>query len=231
MHFDVLTLFPNVFEPYLETSILGRAVERGLCRVHLHQLRDWSKDPHKKVDDRPFGGGPGMVMTCQPILDAAAEVDKLAEVPAFRIAFTPAGELLKQTLVHKLLAQPRLLLLAGRYEGIDQRALDLGHFHEISIGDYVLTGGELPAMVLMDALVRQLPGALGHEQGAEDESFSPANAGMLEAPCYTRPREFGGVAVPEVLIGGNHQQVAAWRSEQSRQRTQQRRPDLLPPKS
>lgn len=229
MRLDVLTLFPEMFTGVLGSSILKRARDKGLVSYHLHQLRDFSRDTHKKVDERPFGGGPGMVITCQPVIDAVAAIEAADPAPATRIVLTPAGEPLSQKLAEEFSRLPRLLLIAGHYEGFDERIFDLLHPRQVSIGDYVLSGGELPAMVLIDAIVRLLPGALGDEMSPHGESFGAADPtinGGLEYPHYTRPREFQGLPVPEVLISGDHAAVEAWRREQSRKRTQERRPDL-----
>lgn len=223
MRIDVLTLFPEVIRPYVTASILGRAQAGGIAQIHAHQLRDYSKDPHKKVDDRPFGGGPGMVLMCQPVCDAVEAIEALDGAPAHRIMLTPQGKRLDQATAVRLSMMPRLLMICGHYEGYDERIVDLLQPEEISLGDFVLTGGEIAALALIDAVVRLLPGALGHEDGAADESFRSIG---LEWPHYTRPRDFRGLAVPDVLLGGNHAAIDAWRREQSRQRTAARRPDL-----
>jgi tRNA (guanine37-N1)-methyltransferase len=226
MRIDVLTLFPEVFEPYLRTSIVGRAVERGLVRVQCTNIRDYAEGRHKSVDDRPFGGGPGMVLMCQPVFDAVKAIEAGAEGTPLRVILTPQGETLTQSKVAGLSAQPWIVLICGHYEGFDDRIREGLGACEISIGDYVLSGGEPAAMVLIDAVVRLLPGALGDETSPADESFS---SGLLEYPQYTRPREFCGIKVPEVLLSGDHAKIAAWRREQSKLRTQARRPDLLEP--
>lgn len=228
MRIDVLTLFPEVFEPFLRTSIVGRAVERGLVSVQCTNIRDFAEGRHKSVDDRPFGGGPGMVLMCQPVFDAISAIEALAELNPLRVMLTPQGEKLTQRAVTELAAEPWIVLICGHYEGFDER-IRLGlSAREISIGDYVLSGGEPAAMVLIDAVVRLLPGALGDEASPVDESFS---AGLLEYPQYTRPREYRGMTVPEILLSGDHAKIAAWRREQSQLRTQERRPDLLGPES
>lgn len=244
IRFDILTLFPEVFPAPLGASILGRAADAGLASYHVHDIRDYARNKHAKVDDRPFGGGPGMVMMCQPLYDCVTAIEKLDERPARRILLTPQGEPLKQRRVEALAREPRLLLIAGHYEGVDERVIEeLGPL-EISIGDYVLSGGELPAMVLIDAIVRLVPGVLGHEDSAAEDSFTPrlhdgaaadATTGsaapgvarLLEGPHYTRPRVWKGRAVPEVLLSGDHRGVDQWRREEMLQRTRQRRPDLL----
>lgn len=231
---DILTTFPEMFsaEPpaALGVSIPARARKAGLVEWHAADIRAYTTDKHQKTDDRPFGGGPGMVMMAQPVWDAVHAVEALDPRPATRILMTPQGRPLTQALVEELAAKPRLLLIAGHYEGIDERVIETLAPLEISIGDYILSGGELAAMVLMDAVIRLLPGALGHEGSAASDSFSPAGPEgrrLLDHPHYTRPREWMGMTVPEVLIGGNHQEVAKWRLEQMLRRTRERRPDLL----
>ena len=229
MRFDILTLFPEMFTGVLGSSILKRAAEKQLVSYHLHQLRDFTKDPHKKVDDRPFGGGPGMVLMCQPVIDAVAAIESQDAAPATRVILTPTGERFSQRVAEELSKLPRLLLIAGHYEGFDERIHEILQPREISIGDYVLSGGEIPAMTVLDAVVRLLPGVLGDEASPHGESFGAADAtinGGLEYPHYTRPREFQGRGVPEILFSGNHGAVEAWRREQSKKRTAERRPDL-----
>lgn len=223
LRIDILTLFPDMFAPVLNTSIPKRAAEKGLVSYHLTNIRDFATDAHKSVDDKPFGGGPGMVMMCQTLFDAVEAVEQQDPRPTTRVVLTPQGRLFNQALASELAGQQRLLLIAGHYEGLDERVLDGLKPMEISIGDYVLSGGELPAMVLIDAVVRLLPGALGAEHGAADESFAH---GLLEYPQYTRPREFRGMKVPDVLLSGNHKVIDQWRFEQRKLRTQRRRPDL-----
>jgi len=222
---DVLTLFPEMFGPFLGTSIPKRAADKGLVSYHLTNIRDFATDAHRSVDDKPFGGGPGMVML-SPVLFAAVEsVEERDPRPARRVLLTPSGRKFDQAAARELSAEQRLLLIAGRYEGFDERiSLGLAPL-ELSIGDYILSGGELAAMVVIDAVVRLLPGALGAETGALEESFSPDD-GLLEHPQYTRPREFRGMEVPAVLLGGDHAEIAKWRLEQRRQRTKSRRPDM-----
>ncbi len=224
MRIDVVTLFPEVMQPYLAASILGRAQSAGIVELHTHQLRDHSTDPHQKVDDRPFGGGPGMVLMCQPVVDAVEAVEALDPRPALRILLTPQGRPFEQATARRLSEAPRLLLICGHYEGFDERITDLLEPEEISLGDFVLSGGEPAALAVIDAVVRLLPGALGNEQGAADESFQE---NRLEYPQYTRPRDFRGRSAPEVLLSGNHAQIAAWRRAQAEERTRRRRPDLL----
>ena len=224
MRIDVLTLFPEVIEPFIGSSIVGRAVGAGVVSVHCTNLRDFARDRHRSVDDRPFGGGPGMVLMCGPVFDAVEHIEAQHEAKPLRIILSPQGERLTQAVVMELAAAPRLLLLCGHYEGFDERILSGLSAREISIGDYVLSGGEPAAIVLIDSIVRTLPGALGDERSAIDESFTD---GMLEHPQYTRPREFRGMEVPAVLLSGDHRRIAAWRSEEARRRTGARRPDLL----
>ncbi len=223
MRFDVFTLFPEVFEPYLQASILQRAQQRGLLEVQLHNIRDWTHDKHHVTDDEPYGGGGGMVMKPEPVFAAVEGV--LGAPPACPvILLTPQGRPFMQKVAQELVGQPRLALLCGRYEGIDERVREHLVSDEISIGDYVLTGGELPALVLVDAVARLIPGALGDPDGAWDDSHA---SGVLEYPHYTRPPEFRGWRVPDVLLSGDHARIARWRREQSLLRTLQRRPDLL----
>jgi tRNA (guanine37-N1)-methyltransferase len=224
MHFDVFTLFPGVFQPYLESSILQRAQEKGLIGVALHNIRDWTHDRHHVTDDAPYGGGGGMVMKAEPIFTAVESV--LGAPPACPLIYlSPQGRQFTTAVAQELAAQPRLGLLCGRYEGIDERVIENLVTDQISIGDYVLTGGELPAMVLIDAVSRFIPGVLGDPDGAFDDSFGD---GLLEYPHYTRPEEFRGWRVPDVLLSGNHALIAKWRKEQSMLRTRKQRPDLLP---
>jgi tRNA (guanine37-N1)-methyltransferase len=221
MRIDVITLFPGMFEGFLTTSIPRIAQEKGLVEIHLHDLRDWARDERGTVDDRPFGGGPGMVLLCEPVFSAVEEVaGKGSEL----IMLTPQGEPLSHETAVELSGKERLVLLAGHYEGFDER-IRLGLSpREISVGDYVLSGGEIPAMVLMDTVVRLVPGVLGHEESTVEESFSQ---GLLEYPQYTRPREFRGMTVPEVLLSGDHGAVARWRLDEAVKRTRERRSDLL----
>ena len=226
MRFDVLTLFPEIFSSYLGQSLLHKAIESELVETALHDIRQWSVDKHGRVDDRPFGGGPGMVMQVQPVVDCVEAVQQLGDSPGNLIMLTPTGSKLDQQLVEELVQVPRHLLLCGRYEGFDQRVSDILKPMEISIGDYILNGGEVGAMVLIDSMIRLVPGVLGDEQSNQDDSFSSGNR-LLEFPQYTRPREFRNLEVPEVLLSGDHQAIARWREQQSLERTQQRRSDLL----
>ena len=220
---DILTLFPEMFGPFIGTSIPKRAADKGLVEYHLTNIRDFATDNHQSVDDKPFGGGPGMVMMCQTLFDAVESVEKQDSRPATRIILTPQGRRFDQDLAKDLSGKPRLLLISGRYEGFDERIIDGLKPMEVSIGDYVLSGGELVAMVIIDAVVRLIPGVLGAEQGAVDETFAD---GLIEHPQYTRPREYRGMSVPDILLSGDHKLIAQWRLEQRKKRTQERRPDL-----
>ncbi len=223
MRFDVFSLFPSVIQPYLEISILQRAIEKGLLEVHLHDIRSFTTDKHHITDDAPFGGGGGMVMKPEPIFTAVESV--LGSPPSCPvILLTPQGRTYTQQVAAELARHPHLALLCGRYEGIDERVREHLVTDEISIGDYVLTGGELPALILIDSITRLIPGALGDPDGAHDDSFA---SGLLEYPHYTRPAEFRGWRVPEVLLSGNHAEIARWRRQQALLRTWKRRPDLL----
>jgi tRNA (guanine37-N1)-methyltransferase len=220
MKIDVLTLFPAMFAGPLDQSIIRRARERGLLDLRLHNLRDWTHDRHRTVDDRPFGGGPGMLLKPEPIFEAVASL----RGPDTRcILMGPAGRRFDQLVARELAALPHLILICGSYEGVDERVREFLVDDELSIGDYVLTNGALPAMVVIDAVTRLLPGALGDDASTREESFG---AGGIEYPQYTRPADFQGLKVPEVLLSGNHAAIARWRAEQARLRTAQRRPDL-----
>lgn len=223
MRFEIFSLFPEVFQPYLEASILQRAAANGLVEIALHDIRSWTTDRHHVTDDAPYGGGGGMVMKPEPVFTAIEDV--LGAPPACPvILLTPQGRLFNQRVAGELAAHPRLALLCGRYEGVDERIRQHLVTDELSIGDYVLTGGELPALVVLDAVVRHIPGVLGDPDGWQDDSHA---SGLLEYPHYTRPPEYRGWQVPEVLLSGNHAEIARWRREQSLLRTLQRRPDLL----
>lgn len=253
MRIDVLTTFPEMFDAKppgaMGVSIPGRAQKMGLLELHATNIRDYTTDKHRKTDDRPYGGGPGMVMMCQPVWDAVAAVEATDSRPTTRIYLTPQGQPLTQNLVESLAAKPRLLMIAGHYEGIDERVIERLDPIEISIGDYILSGGELAAMVLIDAITRTLPGVLGHDDSASEDSFSaanttnpdgstidpkaliglkiPAGSKLLDCPHYTKPRIWEGMEIPEILVGGDHNAVARWRLEQRLIRTRQRRPELL----
>jgi tRNA (guanine37-N1)-methyltransferase len=225
MRFDVLTLFPGMFPSYLGQSLLKLAIDRGLIEVALHDIRDWARDRHHTVDDRPFGGGPGMVLKVEPVVECVEAVRAQQSEPGHLVMLTPHGRRLDQSIVEELAGRRRLLLLCGRYEGFDDRVRQILAPDEISIGDYILGGGEVPAMVVIDAVARLVPGVLGDEESNRQDSFS-GESRLLEFAQYTRPREFRGHAVPEVLLSGNHEQIAQWRDEQSALRTQQQRADL-----
>lgn len=224
MRIDVLTLFPEMFGGVLGASMLGRAAEAGLLEFHVHDIRAYTENKHKKADDYPFGGGAGLVMMAQPIFDCMEAVCAMDARPARRILLTPRGRLLSTNRARALAAQERLVLLCGHYEGVDERVMAIVD-EELSIGDYVLTGGELPAMVLIDCVSRFIPGVLGCKESAQDESH--AGDGLLEYPQYTRPAEFRGMRVPEVLLSGHHANIQAWRREASLEKTRQMRPELL----
>ena len=221
MKIDVLTLFPAMFAGPLDESIVKRARQAGLLDLQLHQLRDWTHDRHKTVDDRPFGGGPGMLLKPEPTFEA---VESLAREQTRVVLLSPSGRKFDQSIARELAQQEHLLLVTGHYEGFDERIREALADDELSIGDYVLTNGALPAMVVIDAVTRLLPGALGDDASAQDESFSH---GLLEYPQYMRPAEFRGMKVPETLLSGNHAEIAKWRVEQARLRTKQRRQDLM----
>lgn len=224
MRFDVFTLFPEVFSPYLQVSIFKRAIEARLIEVHLHNIRDWAADKHRTTDDTPFGGGGGMVMKPEPIFAAVEGV--LGKNPACPIILlTPQGKQFTHKDADQLSRTPGVALICGRYEGVDERIREHLVTDEFSIGDFVLSGGELPAMMVMDAITRQIPGALGDPEGAQDDSFA---TGLLEYPHYTRPPDFRGWQVPSVLLSGDHARVTRWRRQEAIRRTFMRRPDLLP---
>lgn len=224
MRFDVLTLFPEMFSGYLGQSLLADAIGRGLVDVRLHNIRDWAEGKHQKVDDRPFGGGPGMVLMVKPVVDCVEAVQRGDGAWAGHVVLlSPQGATLTQAKVEELAGRERLILVCGRYEGFDQRIIDILEPEEISIGDYVLNGGEPAAMVIIDAVMRLVPGVLGHEESNRDDSFS--NDGrLLEHEQYTRPREFRGREVPEVLLSGDHEKIARWRAERRKHKTRERRP-------
>ena len=223
MQFEVFTLLPEVFPPYLESSILQRARQNGLIDVRLHNIRDWARDKHHTTDDTPYGGGGGMVMKPEPLFEAVESIlGPLSGLPV--ILLSPQGRVFSQAIARALSAHERIALICGRYEGVDERIRQHLVTDEISIGDYVLTGGELPALILIDAVTRLLPGALGDPTGAQDDSHA---GGLLEYPHYTRPPEFRGERVPDILLSGDHAKIEKWRREQSLLRTLERRPDLL----
>ena len=226
MRFDVLTLFPNIFEGYRQQSLLNLAIQNGLVDLKTWDIRDWAPGKHRKVDDKPFGGGPGMLIMCQPVFDCVEAVQADTEDPGQLIMLSPQGSKLNQDLVSELADNnKRLLLLCGRYEGFDDRIRTGLKPLEISAGDFICNGGEVPAMLLIDTVIRMIPGVLGDETSARYDSFSERK--LLEHPQFTRPREFRGMEVPEVLLSGNHEAIARWREEQSLKRTEERRKDLL----
>lgn len=214
MRYDILTIFPDIFSSYLGESIIKRAIQEKKVEIHVHDIREYSKDKHKKVDDVPYGGGPGMVMTPQPIYDCIQAVKKKNKGPV--IYMSPRGNLLTQKKAEKIVSNSQkkgLILLCGRYEGIDQRVIDMCVDEELSIGEYVLTGGELPAMVVIDVLSRLIPGVLGDDESSQEESFSKALDGKKEYPHYTRPEEFMGHKVPDILLSGHHAKIKDWRRD------------------
>ncbi len=223
MRIQILTIFPELFEPFLATSLVGRATLDSLLEVEVHDLRDYTEDRHRSVDDEPYGGGGGMVMTAPPFVRAVEELTSPGAVPR-RIMLSPQGEPLTESKVRALARRDELILLCGRYEGIDERVRQTVVDEEISIGDYVLSGGELPAMVLIEAVSRKIPGVVGLASSVENDSF---RHGLLDHPHYTRPRDVGGLEVPAVLLSGNHAEIAAWRQRQALRSTVLKRPDLL----
>ena len=224
MKIALITLFPEMFEALTDYGISGRAVNQGLLELSSFNPRDYTDDPHSVVDDRPYGGGPGMVMMIEPLRKAISAARDWIQGEPLVVYLSPQGKVLQQTAVNQFATHQSLILIAGRYEGIDERLIELEVDQEWSIGDYVLSGGELPAMVFIDALIRQLPGALGHKDSANQDSFAE---GILDCPHYTRPDTYEGLDVPEVLLSGNHEKIRQWRLKQSLLRTKQRRPDLL----
>jgi tRNA (guanine37-N1)-methyltransferase len=227
MRIDCLTLFPEMFDGPLNHSIIKRAIDAGLVHIALTNIRDFSADKHKKVDDKPYGGGPGMVMMCQPVFDCLEHVQKLSSEKGPVILLTPQGQKFDQDMAQRFSREKRLILIAGRYEGFDERIRISLNAEQVSIGDYVLSGGEPAAIVIIDATVRLLAGALGDENSAKDESFSESVGKLLEYPQYTRPEVFKNLNVPEILLSGDHAKIAHWRRLQALERTQKWRPDLL----
>lgn len=222
MRIDVLTIFPGILESPLHESLLGKAIEKGVLDVRVHDIRDHATDKHRQVDDESYGGGPGMVMKPEPIF---AAVEALGPDPKRVLLLSPAGRRLDQALVRELAAEPWLVLVAGRYEGVDERVVEGLGTEEISIGDYVLSGGEVPALVVLEAVTRLVPGVIGRDESHERDSFG--HDGLLDHPHYTRPPEFRGMAVPEVLLSGDHAAIERWRREAAREKTRRNRPDLL----
>ena len=217
----MFTIFPGIFESPLRESLLGKAIQAGIVDVRVHDIRDFTTDRHRQVDDESYGGGPGMVMKPEPVF---AAVESLGEGPKRVILLSPAGRRLDQSLVRELAKEPWLVLISGRYEGVDERVVEGLPAEEISIGDYVLSGGEIPALVVLEAVTRLVPGVVGKEESLERESFEE---GALDHPHYTRPNEFRGMGVPEVLLSGNHAEVERWRREAAQEKTRRNRPDLL----
>ncbi len=228
MRFDVVTLFPEILDGYVGSSVLKLAIQRGLVEVHRHNMRDWATDRHRSVDDRPFGGGPGMVLRVDTVVPSVETIRRQTSDAGHLVMLTPQGRRFDQPLAGELARHERILLLCGRYEGFDERIREILQPDEISVGDFVLNGGETAAMVIIDAVIRLVPGVLGDEQSSADDSFSTED-GWLECAQYTRPRTYRGLEVPPVLFSGNHEEIARWRQQDSRIRTEQRRADLLGP--
>ena len=228
VRFDIITIFPGMFSSAMGESIVGRAVKSGLAEINCVDLRDFTEDRYRSIDDRPYGGGPGMVFKPEPVFDAVesvlSQVEPSADGRVRKIILTPQGRRLDQPLMRELSTETRIVLLCGHYEGFDERIIEGLDFEEVSIGDYVLSGGELPAMVLVDGIVRLIPGALGHPESSSQESFEN---GVLDYPQYTRPPEYRGMKVPDVLLSGNHAEIEQWRRQQSLEKTRERRGDLL----
>jgi len=224
LRIDVLTIFPALFSPFLETAFVAVARQQAAAAVEIHDLRGWAQDRHRSVDDGPYGGGPGMVMKPEPLFEAIEAIQPQADPPATVVLLTPQGRPLDRALVDELASMPRLLLVCGRYEGVDERVRQHAVDLEVSIGDVIVSGGELPALLLIDAIARRVPGVLGGEGALDEESFEE---GLLEYPQYTRPAEFREWSVPAVLLSGHHAEIDRWRRRQRLLRTRQRRPDLL----
>jgi tRNA (guanine37-N1)-methyltransferase len=222
MRFDIITIFPEIFSGVFDFGIVRRAVEAGLIEIHLHDLRDYAPDRHRQVDDRPFGGGAGMVMKPEPLFRAVEAVTNRESAPV--VLLSPQGRLFSQAVAEEYSQASRLVLVCGRYEGVDERVVEHLISDELSVGDYVLSGGEIPAMVVVDAVTRLIPGALGCAQSAERESFSD---GLLDHPQYTRPADYRGLKPPEVLLSGNHAEIECWRRRKSIEKTLRSRPDLI----
>ena len=225
MRFDILTLFPEMFESYLGQGHLKLAIERGLVDIRRHNFREFAPGVRRQVDDRPFGGGPGMLLMCQPVFDCVEAVQAQGDAPGHLLMMSPQGRKMDQRLVEELAQEPRLLLLCGRYEGFDDRIRQGLQPTEISVGDFICNGGEVPAMLIIDTVIRLIPGVLGDETSSRYDSFS--QSGLLEHPQFTRPREFRGMTVPDVLISGDHRKINEWQQDQSLRRTAERRRDLL----
>jgi len=226
LHFDILTLFPGIFDGFLSESVLKNALDADKIRIHLHNMRDWADDKHSKMDDRPFGGGPGMVLKVDRVVPCVEDIQRERLVPGRLLMLTPQGKPFNQRLAESFAHEKRILLLCGRYEGFDERIKDLLKPEEISIGDYILNGGEVAAMVIIETVMRLLPGVLGDEDSNRYDSFSSGNR-LLDCAHYTRPREYRGLAVPEVLLNGHHAEIDQWRENSVQERTAEKRPDLL----
>ena len=226
MRFDILTLFPGIFDGFLSESLLSGALRSNLIEVYLHNIRDWATDRHGTIDDTPFGGGAGMVMKVDRVVPCVEDVQAMTSPAGRLVLLTPQGRKLTQRVIEELAGEERILLLCGRYEGFDQRVSDLLAPDEISLGDFILNGGEVAAMAIIEAAARLIPGVLGDEQSARFDSFSSGNR-LLEEPQFTRPREYRGLSVPDILLSGNHQEVDRWRAQQRFTRTRERRPDIL----
>jgi tRNA (guanine37-N1)-methyltransferase len=226
MRIDILTLFPEMFSGYLGQSLLKRAIDAGIVYVQIHNIRDWAQGKHRQVDDRPFGGGPGMVLRPEPVVECVEAVQGQDDEAGHLVLLSPQGRRLDQRIVTELAGKSRLVLICGRYEGVDQRVIDLLQPNELSIGDFILGGGEVAAMVVVDAVVRLVPGVLGDDESNKQDSFS-GDPPLLEFAQYTRPREYRGLTVPDVLMTGNHPEIARWREQQKLERTRERRADLL----
>lgn len=226
MRLDILTLFPEMFQSYLGQGHLKRAIDRGLVDIQLHNFREYAQGKRKQVDDKPFGGGPGMLITCPPVFDCVEAVQAATPTPGRLLMMTPQGRKLDQTLVEELSQETRLLLLCGRYEGFDDRIRQGLAPLEVSVGDFICNGGEVPAMLIVDTVIRLIPGVLHDETSSRYDSFS--HAGLLEHPQFTRPREYRGMVVPDILINGDHKKIENWQREESLKRTAERRKDLLP---
>jgi len=227
VRFDIITLFPPIFAGYLTQSLLAKAIARGLVEIHIHDLREWSTDSkHHKIDDKPYGGGPGMLICVDPVVLCVEAVQQMSDQEGIVVMMTPQGDRLDQRRVEKIARFERMILLCGRYEGFDQRVIDILNPVELSVGDYVLNGGEVASMVVVDSTVRMIPGVLGDEQSSWDDSFSRGNR-LLEFPQYTRPAEFRGHCVPSILLSGDHKKIADWRAEQAEMKTRLRRSDLF----
>lgn len=225
VRFDIVTLFPQIFPDYLGESLLAKAIARELVDVRVHNLRDWSKSKHSKVDSPPYGGGPGMLIQVEPVVDCIEAVRAMDDDPGQLILLSPQGQKLHQSVVTQLAETRRMILLCGRYEGFDQRVVDILKPREISLGDFILNGGEVAAMAIVESVIRLVPGVLGDELSSQEDSFS--DEALLEFPQYTRPREFRGLEVPPVLLSGNHAEIASWRAKQRKERTAERRSDLI----